>query len=350
MSATQWPATWPCAAQEHVPLAPCTTLKVGGRARWLLEPRNPDELLEAYNACRAAGVVPRVLGGGANLIIADGELDGVVIATRALSRTFRPLVTDDVPTDAALDLEGDGAGIREDAAAIGSDGTGDIRAPAYDAANPRLVAWAGASMPGLVRAASELGWTGLEGLIGVPGHLGGGVAMNAGGRWGELFDVLELVRVVTEDGELRDFTREECSPSYRNGGLGALGAALVVGAVLRLEVDTKAAVRERGREFLLEKRAAQPVTEASAGCIFKNPDATFEGERVGAGLLIDKLGLKGRRRGAARISPLHGNFMINEGGATATDVIELIREVRAEVVERTGILLEIEVQRWGVDL
>lgn len=337
---------WPCVAREHVPLAGRTTLKVGGSARWLLEPNTPEQLFEAYNACREAGIEPRILGGGANLIIADGEHAGVTLSTERLARTFRPLEIDEPPTPDALDVDPDNErGIRNDAASMG-----EIKAPAIDHDNPRLVAWAGATMPGLVRAAGELGWSGLEGLIGVPGHIGGGIAMNAGGRWGELFDVVELVRVITRSGELIDVPRADCQPSYRNGGLDALDGVIVVGVVLKLQLDNKLAVKARAREYLLEKRAAQPVTEASAGCIFKNPTELYQGERVGAGLLIDRLGLKGRARGKAHVSPLHGNFIVNEGGATATDVIELIREVRREVAERTGIELEVEVRRWGVEL
>jgi UDP-N-acetylenolpyruvoylglucosamine reductase len=333
---------WPCVAREFVPLGQRTTLKVGGQARYLLEPSKPEELLAAYQACRERGIEPRILGGGANLIIADGVLDGVVITTERMGRTFRPLETDQPATPDALDLDPNADdSIKRDAQSLT-----DITAPAFDQKNPRLVTWAGASMPGVVRAASDLGWTGLEGLIGVPGQIGGGLAMNAGGRWGELFDVVELIRIITRDGEMRDVPRSETSPRYRNGGLDALDAVIVVGAVLKLEVDNKTAVRARARDFLLEKRAAQPVTEASAGCIFKNPTALYQGEKLGAGQLIDRLGLKGLSIGKAQVSHLHGNFIVNHGGATATDVLELIQAIQRAVFDQSGIELEIEVRRW----
>ena len=148
------------------------------------------------------------------------------------------------------------------------------------------------------------------------------------------------------DGEMRDVPRSETSPRYRNGGLDALDSVIVVGAVLKLEVDNKTAVRARARDFLLEKRAAQPVTEASAGCIFKNPTALYQGEKLGAGQLIDRLGLKGLSIGKAQVSHLHGNFIVNHGGATATDVLELIQAIQRAVFDQSGIELEIEVRRW----
>ena len=157
-------------------------MRVGGRAQWLLEPKSPDELCRALVAAREQGYEVRMLGGGANLIVEDGVLPGVVIGTDCLDRVFRPEVdatddpyAEDVPTTRV--------------------------APTSRTDDPRLVAWCGASLPGLVRKASDLGWSGLEGLVGVPGHLGGGVMMNAGGRWGDLWDVIESVRVLSLDGE-----------------------------------------------------------------------------------------------------------------------------------------------------
>lgn len=301
-------------------------MRVGGRVEWLLEPKSPDELCRALVAAREQGYPVRMLGGGANLIVQDGVLPGVVIATDCLDRVFRPEVeaTDDpYAEEVAISRV----------------------APASRADDPRLVAWCGSSLPGLVRKASELGWAGLEGLVGVPGHLGGGVMMNAGGRWGDLWDVVESVRVLTMDGEVKDLQRADCDPQYRSGNLGDV---VVVAAVLRLTPDNTHAVKERAKQFLLEKNRVQPVTESSSGCIFKNPDPELSGGRS-AGKLIDDLGLKGLQRGAAIVSERHGNFIVNRGGATAADVLGLIDELRARVADATGIELSIEVRRWLAD-
>lgn len=301
-------------------------MRVGGTARWVLEPATPDEFVRGYAAARERGLACRVLGGGANLLIEDGEWPGAVLATDRLKRCFRA-------TEGRTEID--------------AEELPDERiAPQSREVDPRLIAWAGATLPQLVRIATELGWSGLEGLAGVPGNLGGGVAMNAGGKWGEMWDVIELVRVLDPDGIVRDLPRAECTPSYRNGGL---GAAIVLGAVLRLRVATVAEVRERTRTFLQEKRRVQPVTEWSAGCIFKNPDpATSNG--CSAGKLIEQCGLKGRVRGDAQVSELHGNFILNRGAASASDVLALIEEVRGEVAQRTGIALETEVKVWRAAL
>jgi UDP-N-acetylmuramate dehydrogenase len=316
--------SWPCAALAGAELGPRTTLHVGGRAAWLLEPATPDELRAAVLAARAEGLAVRVLGGGANLIVEGGLWPGAVIATERLRRVFRP-------------LSGAPAGER---GFWGSEASGaELADPAAD---PRLVAWAGASMPGLVRAAAQLGLAGLEGLVGVPGNIGGGLAMNAGGRWGEVWDAVESARLLTPEGEFADVARAAHAPRYRDG---ALGGAIAVGAVLRLRPAPRAEVEERTRAYLLEKKRAQPLTEWSAGCIFKNPPKDASGGK-GAGLLIEECGLKGRRRGGAVVSAKHGNFIVNEGTATADDVLALVEELRAAVAERTGIVLETEVKVW----
>ena len=302
-------------------------MKVGGQAEWLLEPHNPDELHRAWSMARDAGFRVRLLGGGADLIIDDGLLPGVVIATSRVDRIFRPgTVGSETPFEADAEA---GAQV----------------APAALSADPRLVAWCGASLPGLVRAASALGWSGLEGLVGVPGKLGGAVATNAGGRWGEIWEVIETVRVLNSAGAVVDLDRGECDPTYRDG---RLGDQVVIGAVLRLRPENKHAVQERAREFLLEKNRVQPVTEACAGCIFKNPDRELSAGRS-AGRLIHELGLRGLERGAAVVSELHGNFVINRGGASASDVVGLIEELRARVADATGIELEREVRTWMVE-
>ncbi len=301
-------------------------MRVGGAAEWLLEPATPDELSEALGAARELGLKVRLLGGGANLIVDDGVLSGAVIATGRLDRIFRP--------DSAQAVE-----------AFEDEVPKSRVAPDTLGENPRLVAWAGATLPGLVRTASELGWSGVEGLVGVPGQVGGAITMNAGGRWGEIWDVVELVRVLTPEGELKDLERKDCSPTYRKGGL---GDNIVVAVVLKLRPESKAAVSTRAREFLLEKNAVQPVTESCSGCIFKNPDPELSDGRS-AGRLIDELGLKGLSRGQALVSPKHANFIVNKGGARATDVLGLIDEVQDRVREQSGIQLGLEVQRWRAD-
>lgn len=316
--------SWPCAALARAELAARTTMKVGGAVEWLLEPATPAELGNALAAARERGMPVRVLGGGANLIVGDGLLRGVVIATERMDRVFRPV------------NEGEANPLDAEAPAS------ERIAPVERERDPRLVAWCGASMPGLVRVAQELGWSGLEGLVGVPGRIGGGVAMNAGGRWGELWDVVERVRLVSPEGTWRDVARSEWEPRYRSGNLGPW---IVAGCVLRLTPDDPALVRERTREHLLEKKRVQPVTESSSGCIFVNPDPERSAGRS-AGKLIDDCGLKGLARGAAVVSELHGNFIVNRGGARAADVLALIEAVRTRVAEQTGIELETEVKRW----
>lgn len=327
---------WPCAALQNAELAPRTTLRVGGSAAWLLEPATPDAFVAAWCAVRERGLEPRVLGGGANLIVADGTHPWVVIATDRMHRVFRP--------------ETDQAQVLELAAIEGANGRDGVYEPELPRVahhererEPRLVAWAGAGMPGLVRMARDLGWSGLEGLVGVPGNLGGGVAMNAGGRWGELWDVVESVRLLTPEGEVVERLRGECQPRYRDGNL---GGAMVLGAELKLVPGDRSAIGARMGEYLAQKSAAQPVMERSAGCIFRNPDKELS-DGLSAGELIERLGLKGRSRGDAVVSQKHGNFLVNRGRASACDVLELIDEVEREVHARTGIVLQREVKLWS---
>ena len=308
--------SWPCAAQPRAALGPRTTMRVGGHAEWLLEPATPTEFVEAWKVACERGAPPRVLGGGANLLIEEGS-QGVVITTDRMTRNFRPGGAF-TPEDDALQRA---SGIERE---------------------PVFVAWAGAGMPGLCRAARELGLTGLEGLVGVPGHLGGGVAMNAGGRWGCLWDVIESVSLMTPEGVEVDVPRAECSPGYRDGGL---DGRIVLGAVLRLQPGDATEIRERMKQYLSEKSAAQPVQEHSSGCVFQNPDPEVSDGR-GAGRLVEDCGGKGLRRGDAIVSPKHGNFIVNLGRATAADVLGLMEETRKLVLEKTGIELRTEVKVW----
>jgi len=300
-------------------------MHVGGAAEWLLEPATPEELRAAIAAARGEGVVPRILGGGANLIVADGLLPGVVITTDRMKRLFRP----------AAQLEG-GAVLR-----IEELPTHHI-APDSREEGLQLVAWSGVTLLGLLRAASKLGWSGVEGLAGVPGQVGGGIAMNAGGKYGEMWDVVDRLLLVDEQGRFVELPRAECNPSYRNANLGGL---VVASALLKFKLSTVAAVGEACRDYLSQKNKVQPVTEWSAGCIWKNPDKEKSGGKS-AGMLVEHCGAKGRLRGDAVVSEKHGNFVVNRGKATASDVLGLIEEVEEIVAQKSGIKLEREVKVW----
>lgn len=323
---------WPCAAVRRADLSVRTTLRVGGTAEVLLEPATPEELRAAVVRVRELGAPVRILGGGANLIVA-GDLAGPTICTDRVRRTFR-YVPPEYRGEAADFADRDDDPFEESSPRL---------ALPEEELEPRMVAWAGSPMPGMVTASKRLGWSGLEGLAGVPGSLGGGVAMNAGGSWGDLWDVIERVRVIDEQGQFRDLMREDCSPRYRDGNLGGL---VVAAAVVKLERTHPKQVESEVRRYLLHKRTVQPVTESSAGCIFENPDRELSDGRS-AGQLIDQAGLKGRRVGDAEVSEKHGNYIVNRGSATAGEVLELIEIVRDGVAQRFGIRLETEVKIWS---
>jgi UDP-N-acetylmuramate dehydrogenase len=322
---------WPCPALRAADLSARTTIRVGGEAEWLLEPRDPAELVSAFHAARERGYEPRVLGGGANLLVPDGLIPGVVITTEGMVKVFRPEPGGGAEAGAELDPQ---------RLVLTSH---ERESDPSDSSDPCIIAWAGCSLPGLVRVTRDLGWSGFEGLAGVPGHLGGGIAMNAGGRWGETWDVVERVRVLDGDGTVRELERAHCAPRYRDGNL---GGAIVLAAVLRFRVDDPAAVRERVATYLREKGAVQPVSERSCGCVFRNPDRELSGGRS-AGQLIEAAGARGLERGGALVSEKHGNFIVNRGRARARDVLELMEEVRARVADRFGIRLENEVKVWA---
>ena len=317
---------WPCAALPSASLRERTTLKVGGTVEWLVEPKSPEELVAAVKHAREQGISVRILGGGANLLIVSETLAGCVISTDNMNRNFRP-----------TDLE-------EGSELAGADAPLARVAPAPASEDPRLVLWAGMRLQGLVRVAYELGFRGVELLSGVPGHVGGALAMNAGSRdWG-FWDQVERVWLLDpRSGEVFERRREECSPTYRDGHL---EGTIALACVLHFEPDDKTLLKRESLDYLRAKDAAQPVKLRSAGCVWKNPDPEQSDGR-GAGKLVDDLGLTGLAVGDAVVSSQHGNFVLNNGGATGREVLELIEEVERRVLEETGIQLAREVRQWG---
>ncbi|MFO1050987.1 MAG: UDP-N-acetylmuramate dehydrogenase [Planctomycetota bacterium] len=281
--------------RESVSLAPFTHLRIGGPAEVFVEALTPADVAAAVRVCREEGVRLRVLGGGSNVLIGDGGVSGVVLSLDRLQRIVR-------------------------------DGT-------------RLTVEAGASLPGLLRLAREQGLAGLEVLTGVPAQLGGAVAMNAGTREGETFDLVESVSVVDPDGEIRELARDACRPRYRDGGF---AGQVVLSATLALREDDPKAIRERFEAYLRYRNATQPITERSVGCVFQNPP----GEA--AGRLIEQAGCKLLRMGGISVSGKHANYFVNDGSGTCAEFVAMIGTVRERVFAASGIRLELEVKPWDI--
>lgn len=278
-----------------VPLRRFTTLRIGGPADEMCFPRTIEEAAATVRRCADRDLPWRVLGRGSNLLVDDAGVRGVVIHTCAL-RTLR----------------------------FGAGG--------------RVTAGAGLPTSVLLSEARRRGLGGLECLVGYPASVGGAARMNAGGRWGETGARIEAVVAVDPSGEIVSLSAAECAFGYRRSALGRL---LVAEVVFRLpEVDSQA-YRAAIDAIHREKAAAQPLSEPSAGCVFRNPTG------ASAGRLIDLAGQKGRTLGGAMVSTVHGNFIVNRGGAAAADVLRLIDSVRDEVLRRCGVTLETEVEIWG---
>ncbi len=280
---------------RDAPLAARTAIRVGGPADLLVRPADPDALGELLRAVRELGVPLSVLGGGANTLVADAGVRGVVLK-----------LPQDFPGEA---VEGE-----------------------------RLVLSGGAPSSRLPSRAHAHGLTGMEFIAGIPGTLGGAVAMNAGTRIGEMRDVVSRVELATAEGT-GFVPAGELGFGYRT-------CRLPPGAVVtRLEVQLRrgdvAASQAVMREDRDRRRRTQPLDRPTFGSTFTNPPGDH------AGRLIEAVGLKGHRVGNATWSDVHANFIVNLGGATAADVLALIRLARARVEEGYGIRLETEVRFLG---
>jgi len=274
-------------------------LRVGGEAELYFEPASEGELVAALQSCHEAGIPVYPLGRGSNLIVPEKGVEGLVIRlSHPHWRRFESLPNGEIRV---------GAGLR---------------------------------IKELCGLACKEGLEGFEFLEGIPGSVGGALRMNAGAMGGWMFDVVKRVRFVTLEGELVDSKSEDLTVGYRHclelEGAIALDAVLSAKAVGREEAELRKAI-----DVYQSKRKESQPREPSAGCIFKNP------EGASAGQLIDELGLKGTAIGGAEISAVHGNFIINRGGATSEDVIELVRLVRRVAKTRRSIELEPEALLYG---
>jgi UDP-N-acetylmuramate dehydrogenase len=282
-------------ALRDEPLAPHTWLKVGGPAQFFITPRTREELIDVVARCHEEQVPIHVLGGGSNLLVRDEGVPGVVLHLEGL---------------AFSEVSVEGAVVR---------------------------AGAGAMLSHAIAQSVREGLAGLDALVGIPGTVGGALHGNAGGRSGDIGQHVRSVEVLTATGEVCERKEDELSFEYRASSLNEL---IILNATFELAPEDPAEITQRMRKLWIMKKATQPLTFQSAGCIFKNPRG------MSAGWLIDQAGLKGTRIGNAEISDRHANFITTQPGATARDVLRLIDLARSKVAEQFGVDLELEIQIW----
>jgi UDP-N-acetylmuramate dehydrogenase len=284
--------------QFAVPLSRHTSLRVGGPAGAIAAPADRDELARLLGLCSRHGIPHAVLGSGFNAIAPDSGFDGVVIRMNSWRR---------------LEEEADG----------------------------RLRAESGVSHAQITNFCVERGLSGLEFACGIPGSVGGWIAMNAGIPEREVKDAVLEVEVMEPNGTSQQhLRRDELDFTYR-ALRGIADGALVLSALFEVRAESPARVKAEVDRLLAKRSDAQPLNQPSCGSVFKNPPGDF------AGRLIESVGLKGRRIGGAEISQVHANFITNLGGATAGDVQALIAEAQQQVYDATGIRLLPEVRILG---
>jgi UDP-N-acetylmuramate dehydrogenase len=286
--------------QGGVPLAPWTSVRVGGAAEVSVRPRDPEDLVALLRFLHAEGIPLTILGGGANTLVGDLGVPGVTLRLPgdAFRESFEP----------------------------GPEG------------GTRLTFGAGAAIVKLINAMKSRQLVGAEFLAGIPGTLGGAVTMNAGTKHGECMRVVEAVELATPDG-LGWLTRDAIPFRYRHTELPA-GSVVTRVRFLLHPGDLEASRAQMTRDLDYRKRT-QPLSQPNFGSVFTNPPGDF------AGSLIERVSLKGHVVGRAQISPQHANWIVNLGGATAKDVMSLIRLMQHRVHEETGVDLTPEVKRVG---
>lgn len=290
-----------------VPLALLTTFRVGGPADCLVEVRDSRGLAAALDLAAETGVAATVLGGGSNVLVSDAGVRGVVIHAHG------------------------GETVREGESGVRSD--------------------AGVHLNGLIRWTISRGLAGLEAFAGTPGSVGGAVSGNAHYGGESVAGRVRTVRVFAANRRIVDVPAAEMEFAYGRSRVQRSGE-IVLSALFELASGSDPAIlRETARHSLAHRQRTQPLGLPSAGCVFRNPDPAVdrvpEGIPPSAGALIDRAGLKGRASGGARVSQAHANFIVNEGGASASDVRRLIDLCRDEVRARFGVTLREEIRPLG---
>ena len=292
--------------RPNVPLAPLTTLKVGGAADWLAEVRTVEELTALLAMADECGVPVTLLGGGSNVVIADAGVRGLVVRLR-LSGVSQP-------TEECIRGE------------------------------------AGLTMNGLVRWTIGRGLAGLEDWAGTPGTIGGAIHGNAHWRGRNIGDLVTRVMLASASGQISEVAPAAMEFGYDTSRIQRTHE-VVLWAEFQVSAGDPDVLRARARASLAYRKRTQPLAMPSAGCMFQNPDPARDAlppaMPASAGALVDRAGLKGRREGGARISETHANFIVNEGGATARDIRTLVEAARRAVRDQFGVVLRDEVVYLG---
>ena len=279
------------------PLAKHTSFRIGGPVEVMAFPANADELANLLRSCEKLNCKPVILGAGTDVLAPDAGMEGLCICLKDCL---------------------DGMQLLDD---------------------NRIRVMAGVTMTRAAVFAANNGLSGMEFAHGIPGSVGGGVYMNAGAYGGEIRDICECVDVMDLHGNLRTLTNEQMHFSYRHSLLEEEGG-IVISAVFRLTPKDSAEIKAQMKLLQSKRSASQPLDMPSAGSAFKRPVGGY------AAALIDDAGLKGFTVGGAAISTKHAGFAVNVGGATAADVVNLLRQVSDIVFEKSGIRLEPEVRIW----
>jgi UDP-N-acetylmuramate dehydrogenase len=284
------------------PMMKHTSLRIGGPADVFVIPQNLPSLKYIMVVLSRKKIPFFILGGGTNILVMDGGIDGVVISLTS----FRKIET-----------------VSENETEV------------------KVYVETGIPLQRLLNFSKERGYSGMEGLAGIPGSVGGAISGNAGAFGYEMKDVLISVSMMDTEGNIRNLSAENIHFGYRLSDIPSKG--LILSAEILLKKDSKEHISAKIEDFLKRKWESQPFSEPSAGCVFKNPHG------LSAGKLIDDAGCKGMRIGDVEVSSIHANFFINKGGAKASDFIKLMEAVESRVMETFHVGLEPEIRIVGKD-
>lgn len=276
-----------------VPMKDHTSFKIGGNADFFVSVKNTSELKAVISLCRECEVPYMLMGNGSNLLVSDSGIRGAVIR---LDGEFKNITVD----------------------------------------GETIVAGAGASLTKLCLDAQKNSLTGLEFGYGIPGSVGGAAYMNAGAYGGEMKDVILSCTHLDSNLNIGTFTIDELELSYRHSAY-MKGEYIILSVTLKLKTGDSLAIKERMEELMERRISKQPLEYPSAGSVFKRPEGAY------AAALIEQCGLKGRAVGGAQVSEKHSGFIVNKGGATCQDVLDLVKIVQQEVKEKTGFDLHREI-------